>query len=288
MKSYILLLLFFLSWCYCAPFSLEVAKNTIFLAYASYCGNRVNQFYNCYWCQYSPGFSWVGNFGDVKSSHFGFVGYHARNKTIFVVFRGTDNIRGWVDDFTFLKVNYPGVAGAEVHSGIFGAYNKVRDQVKSLYFKALSLCYNCDNVIVTGHSLGGALSLFAGLDMRTYVNKSMTLYNYGSPRIGNKAFSTYLSSTLSVWRITRDRDPVPHVPFIRMGYQHEYNEIYNRNGFYKLCNGAEDPNCSESIPFLLTNPFDHGLYMDVKVLEGLSYGCFYSSPGAALEHLGLP
>jgi len=277
----LLLLLFFISLCCCASFSLETAKNTIFLAYASYCGTRVDQNFNCYWCNYSPGFSWVGNFGDTKSPYFGFVGYHSRNRTIFVVFRGTDNIRGWIADFTFLKTNYENVNGAEVHTGIYKAYLNVKDQIKSLYIKALSACYTCDNIIVTGHSLGAGLAIFSALDMRYYVNRTMTVYNYGSPRLGNQVFSDYASKAISIWRITKDRDPVPHIPLKLMKYYHVSSEIFFRNGAYKGCNGAEDPNCADSIK--ITNPIDHGLYMDVSIYEGIPRGCLYTDPQSLEE-----
>jgi hypothetical protein len=279
----IYILLFFLSLCYSAPFSLDTAKQTIFLAYASYCGNKVDQNYNCYWCQFSPGLNWVGNFGDIKKSYFGFVGYHESNRTIYVVFRGTDNIKGWIDDLTFIKVPYPGIPGAQVHSGIYNAYLKVQDQVRSLYFRALSQCSLCNKVIITGHSLGAGLALFAAMDMRLYANRTMYLYNYGSPRIGNRAFSDFAGSVLSIWRVTRDRDPVPHLPLKIMGYNHESTEIFNRNGYYIQCSGSEDPNCSDSIK--LTNAYDHGLYMDVKIYDGIPKGCLYNF--VALEDINL-
>jgi len=273
-----LLLLSFLLLSICfAQFSLETAKNTIFLSYAAYCGNGVDSNWKCYWCEKSPGFTWISNFGDTKTGYFGFVGYHQTNKTIFVVFRGTDNLKGWIDDFTFIKVKYGNIQGAEVHSGIYNAFLKVKDDIRNLYGKAVSRCPFCNRVIVTGHSLGAGLATFGGLDMINYVNnKSLTVYHYGSPRIGNQNFANYANSKVDFWRITKDRDPVPHVPWRALNFYHVSSEVFERSGSYRSCTGGEDPNCSNSIK--LTNPLDHGEYMDVQVLEGIKYGCFYNSP----------
>ena len=39
----------------------------------------------------------------------------------------------------------------------------------------------------------------------------LTLYNYGEPRVGNKNFVALAEKTISgVWRMTWDRDPIPH------------------------------------------------------------------------------
>ncbi|CAN0306134.1 unnamed protein product, partial [Ectocarpus fasciculatus] len=43
------------------------------------------------------------------------------------------------------------------------------------------------HVYITGHSLGGALATLAALDhRRRYPEAKVTMYNFGSPRVGNK------------------------------------------------------------------------------------------------------
>ena len=51
-------------------------------------------------------------------------------------------------------------------------------------------------IFVNGHSLGGALAVFAALDIKLYLkpSKKMTLYTYGQPRTGNEKFSDLLFS----------------------------------------------------------------------------------------------
>ncbi|CAI6001589.1 unnamed protein product [Closterium sp. NIES-64] len=86
-------------------------------------------------------------------------------------------------------------------------------------------------VYLTGHSLGGALStLFAyELSQSNMVrerNIHLTMYNYGSPRVGNAAFvarfNVYMCDS---WRIVNRADIVPTVPKL-MGYRHVCCPVY--------------------------------------------------------------
>lgn len=40
-------------------------------------------------------------------------------------------------------------------------------------------------IVITGHSLGGALSVLAGVEVNHYIKKVDFIYNYGQPRVGN-------------------------------------------------------------------------------------------------------
>lgn len=47
---------------------------------------------------------------------------------------------------------------------------------------------------ITGHSLGGALATLAALDhRRRYPDSKVTMYNFGSPRVGNRYLVLYVS-----------------------------------------------------------------------------------------------
>jgi len=254
----------------------EKALRAVYLTYASYCGNLVDSNWNCYWCKNAPGFKWVGNFGDKKSPHFGFVGYHPQNRTVWVIYRGTDNIAGWIADFNIVKVRYASVPHAQVHKGFYDAYLLDTQRVKQLLSSAQKECGACNEVVVAGHSLGGAIATISALDLVSQTNKTFSLYTFGSPRVGNSAFASYVKSKIpEIYRMTNDRDPVPHLPLKSMSYYHVPVEIWERKSDYRRCNNdGEDSSCSNSIK--LTNPKDHGEYMNVKIWPGINYGCLYS------------
>jgi len=58
------------------------------------------------------------------------------------------------------------------------------------------------------------------------------MYAIGSPRPGNKKFAdaiwqkAYMHETVDAWRITHNRDPVPHLPPALLSYVHPLKEIY--------------------------------------------------------------
>jgi predicted lipase len=90
---------------------------------------------------------------------------------LYIVFRGSDKSVDWINNFQFRQQVYPtATANSEVkfHRGFMSAYFAVR---KSL----LEACgqFEGQHVIVTGHSLGGALATIAALDIQ---------YNLGSKR----------------------------------------------------------------------------------------------------------
>ncbi len=85
---------------------------------------------------------------------------------------------------------------------------------------------------ITGHSLGGALATLATADLSATTHFNPVLYNFGSPRVGNKTFSRWWNRTIATsycnvarshrsWRISRPLDPVTHVPVL--SYKHVGN-----------------------------------------------------------------
>jgi predicted lipase len=83
---------------------------------------------------------------------------------------------------------------------------------------------------VTGHSLGGALAVFAAVDIKANIKTAgkVTLYTYGQPRVGNEVFSDFIFSLLdkSYVRVTHYDDTVAHVPPRISGFKHAGNELW--------------------------------------------------------------
>ncbi|PNW87796.1 hypothetical protein CHLRE_01g002400v5 [Chlamydomonas reinhardtii] len=116
-----------------------------------------------------------------------------------------------------------------VHKGFLDAYDSVRrtcfrllDDITGSGEKAGGRPWR---VLVTGHSLGGALATLAAYELaerRTPARsiQRISLYSYGAPRVGNKAFAEVFDRLVpDTWRITNANDIVPSVPRL-MGYCH--------------------------------------------------------------------
>ena len=82
-------------------------------------------------------------------------------------------------------------------------------------------------MLVTGHSLGGALATLSAYVLQSDLKLPVgRVFTYGSPRVGNDAFSKARIAAGNEWRITHHRDPVPHLPPRHLfGFTHTAREV---------------------------------------------------------------
>lgn len=158
-----------------------------------------------------------------------------------------------------------GANGVEVHRGFLGAYSSVHDEIVGK-LRALhpveegSARIFETRIVVTGHSLGGALAMLCAKALAELCLNVEAVITFGQPRVGNKAFSqrydrtrmSHLSPTLSprggegeesdgadisdgsigetlkarTWRFVNEEDPVPRLPGLLAGYRHAGNEAF--------------------------------------------------------------
>jgi hypothetical protein len=89
-------------------------------------------------------------------------------------------------------------------------------------------------IVVTGHSLGGAVATLAAAQLRSE-GWVVSLYSYGAPRVGGRALSAFISGQAGGnYRVTHRNDPVPNLPLLIMGFVHVSPEYY-----IDAVNGAE-------------------------------------------------
>lgn len=144
------------------------------------------------------------------------------------------------------------MSGCKVHSGFAKAWDEISAAVLSAV-KAAKAANPAYKIVFTGHSLGAAVSSLGA----AYARKSglaVDIINYGSPRVGNGDFATFVTNQAGVeWRVTHLDDPVPRLPPIIFNYAHTTPEYWLSDG------GAATTSYSVS---------------DIKVCEGIrSLGC---------------
>lgn len=252
-------------------------------AFAASC--RVGlQNWTCFWCQGGPSklpvlpkvnvttvFESDGIYGT-----YGYIG--TKQNQILISFRGSESVENWISDFKFNLVPYLGApAGVKVHDGFYAAYQTVQETVRSTV-RALLKQNPSFTVSVTGHSLGGALSIFCTMDLvaqRIVPSNRISVINFGQPRVGNQAFANYFNSqNVPVARVTNQRDVVPHVPMKFLGYYHERTEYWfpaNVTTFVVCDRSGEDPACSDSV--LDISPVDHLTYLGFYTPDGNAHNC---------------
>ncbi|WP_028582088.1 lipase family protein [Desulfogranum japonicum] len=109
------------------------------------------------------------------------------NDFIILCFRGSSNIVDWFKDVDRHLISFKEGEG-EVHRGFYRTVKNMQSEID----KALTPILKNRQVYVTGHSLGGAQALLAPLTCDSLA-KTVSITTFGQPRVGNKAFMTWLN-----------------------------------------------------------------------------------------------
>jgi triacylglycerol lipase len=163
--------------------------------------------------------------------HFGWFCLDQPNKRLIVAFRGTEFLHDWMDDFDFIPAPYAPIPGrGTVHQGFQLVYLAIRDNLIALLSQHSQ---GFDEVLITGHSLGGALCALAVVDLvNVNPNLAPVVYTWAEPRVGHDDFVTFYNTHVNIcYRIVNVWDVVPHLPPEIAGYQHEGSQVTIDSGF---------------------------------------------------------
>ncbi|ORX60626.1 alpha/beta-hydrolase [Hesseltinella vesiculosa] len=194
----------------------------------------------------------------------GYVVTSVSEKTIFVAFRGTNTLPQLITDLELSLMTYPPVPSAGVETGFYDSYLEVQNIVVSTVANLLQ--QHPDYVVkVTGHSLGAAQASIATLDLYQRLDsispRNIALYTYGEPRVGDKNFSAYITSTgITHVRVVHHADVITYLPLVSQGYLHAGEEYWITDVLgdtTERCESAfESPYCSNRL-VLEGNLADH-------------------------------
>lgn len=162
----------------------------------------------------------------------------------WIVFRGSEKKLDWETNFNFRQIQfefqqqviqdkivdkktqvYPyagsSSSGALMHCGFTTAYDSVREDIhKTLRESGIK------TVIVTGHSLGGALATLCAVDIQfNFPEIAVEVYTFGAPRVGNTGFRDSFDRRVpNSYRFVNGMDIVPALPRYWQGYRHVSSE----------------------------------------------------------------
>jgi hypothetical protein len=171
---------------------------------------------------------------------FGFVAQDDLGNAV-VAIRGTASIFEWVQDFRFLLVRCPFLAGAGfTENGFTAVYESLRtgpDAGSTRLVDALSgLAWPrlVASMTLCGHSLGAALATLLALDVGANTTfKQPTAYTFASPRVGDPSFAdTYNQLVPDTFRFSNRLDIVPKSPSPPL-YEHVVG-LYDLNPLMKV------------------------------------------------------
>jgi triacylglycerol lipase len=126
-------------------------------------------------------------------------------------FGGTDpvNFANWITDFSFRPTQ-------DVHGGFRAAVDVVANDILDVASAARK---DGNAVIITGHSLGGALAVLAASRLHDNGLPPQMVYTFGMPRVGQPIFADGYNTALGerTFRLRHGNDVVPLVPLPTMG-----------------------------------------------------------------------
>ena len=109
-----------------------------------------------------------------------------------------------------------------VKQGFYSTWKRLQSQVYGHINTIMHWnCSHCTNVLMTGHSLGAAVSGFGALEVTMDYNNvsSVVMNNFGMPRTGNPEYAAGFASLVpNSQRMVHYHDIVPHVPMIDLGF----------------------------------------------------------------------
>jgi len=134
-------------------------------------------------------------------------------KIAFVALRGTLTPREWEGNVFAIPVPYEPVPNfGRVHAGFKLVYKAIR---ASLAAELEAAAVGCTRILVTGHSLGGALATLAAPDIARNMLPGRTpeLITFASPRTGCDDYASVFNPLIPIcFRVVNPADVVPNIP----------------------------------------------------------------------------
>lgn len=154
--------------------------------------------------------SFKGQAGVTEKSeeNFGFLAESADR--LVLAFRGSDSTPNLDSDLDLFQIPYPYVKNAGLsHRGITRVYQSLREEVIALIRQS-----GDKPLYITGHSLGGDLSILAALDFAVNAARpDAIVYTYAAGRPGDRVFAgAYNSQIKNSYRVYNVHDFIPTLP----------------------------------------------------------------------------
>lgn len=137
--------------------------------------------------------------------------------SILIAFKGTSTLQ---DVKAFLNVtpsrfNFRNKM-MKVHTGVLEMFHSIEDALNEEILKNLTISAN-KYITFCGHSLGGALALFAAAyyGNLTHDNIQITCHTFGAPKVGDTEFLQWLEEgTNDIINVVAQGDLVPCLPIV--------------------------------------------------------------------------
>ncbi|KAI9292198.1 alpha/beta-hydrolase [Neoconidiobolus thromboides FSU 785] len=248
----------------------EESKDYVLFASSVYCPKEQIINWSCSRCRLRSDITQAMVFEHKNTESRAFITVDHKNRNVIIAFRGSANLKNWLQNVKILKSELlPDNPEVQVHLGFKQCMGALRPNYLPVISNLLKTYPNY-HLIVTGHSLGGAVASLAAADLYFTLklpSERVKLFTYGEPRVGNNEFAKwydllpYYSS-----RVVNKNDIVPRLPPRLLGFSHRNNEIWLTKSGSQQCSSLalEDSKCSLSVNSFLSVT-DHMKYWDTQM-----------------------
>jgi triacylglycerol lipase len=166
---------------------------------------------------------------------YGFLAVGGVPQSQIIALRGTRTPIEWLDNLHFWPVRFDLLPATKVAEGFKMLYESFTSMIPGggVEDPPGGLAGELDPnlpVILTGHSLGGALATLLAADLAINHGLKPEVWTFGSPMVGDSAFAAaYNAVTTTSWRIYNMVDIVPRLPPDLLGAFQHVNTGYPLN-----------------------------------------------------------
>ncbi|KAL4435114.1 hypothetical protein ABPG74_003607 [Tetrahymena malaccensis] len=253
--------------------NIQFIKDVFFYSKASYCSFENLQTWRCGDdCLHNPHMQHIRVFENKEKNSQGFCGYNPVQNQIVIAIRGTDNLNNWITNLKAFPVDFPSCVECQIHMGFRDHAQSVQEDI-NLCVKSILKQYINAKIVITGHSLGGAIATLVSIEVLKYLKTKdqVSVYTFGAPKIGNQNFVDYLNQQIpNSYRIVNYYDAVPHLPFKQiLDFKHHGYEIWMTNpdslNQFKVCHSQqlEHQGCSSQVSLLNFSIKNHISYFGI-------------------------
>uniref|UniRef100_A0A914PAD0 Fungal lipase-like domain-containing protein n=1 Tax=Panagrolaimus davidi TaxID=227884 RepID=A0A914PAD0_9BILA len=205
--------------------------------------------------------------------------------SIILVFRGSSP-ENQVKQELHYTIHHPAKKyslGGHVNGYFYHGFKALWKAGLQQSFLKLHSRYPTFDIIITGHSLGGAMSALAGPKIAQIIvpkknsinHRKISIYTFGEPRVGDHQFNHVLETAVpEIYRIIHKHDIVAQIPppgmtpFTKSQYFHHQTEIWYNNDMadeesFMICSKKNE--CDETFLKTHANINDHLTYFNLKI-----------------------
>lgn len=173
--------------------------------------------------------------------------------TLYIAFQGSESRQDWLNDFKIIKAEH---AGIRAHRGFAMCARAVIKRVK-----AIIAALPDHRIVLTGHSLGGAIAVLVAVALRPEALKVIT---FGQPRVSTRR-ELQLALYGEYIRVVNGSDVVARSPWL--GYSHAGTLLYLTNTQRKIVDPGHLRMFWDRLPTVLQRATDHSMTQYLKELQ---------------------